>query len=310
MLVSRRSLFVAMMVLVAAGCDKGYQAPPISDADYSAAYEKFLKTRALALVTAGKPNSYTGLRWLPQGKSTIGSDTMNVVVLKGRNIPPTIGTLTRTGNAVSFEPAPGVAVLVDSAPATAGPLTPDDGPKAASRVDVGTAGFRIVKRVDSVGVRSWDADKAVATSVEPLEYFKPDRTWRIGGQFVKRAHPDTQAVPTSSGVAEVYIDVGTVKTTIDGKAYELTAFAGNGPTDLFFTFSDATSGEETYGFRFFHAPLDTIANTTIIDFNMAYNPDCAFSAFTTCPLPPTNNRITSRITAGEKIVKHVGEAKH
>ena len=144
MFVSSRSLFVAMMVLVAAGCDKGFQPAPISDADYATAYEKFLKTRALQLVTAGKPNSYTGLRWLPQGKSTIGSDSTNVVVLKGRNIPPVIGTLTRTGNDVSFEPANGVAILIDSAPAKAGPLTPDDGPKPASRVDVGTAGFRIV----------------------------------------------------------------------------------------------------------------------------------------------------------------------
>lgn len=308
MLVSRRSLFVAMLVLASAGCDKGFQAPPVSDAEYSAAYGQFLKTRALQLVTAGKPNSYTGLKWLPQGKSTIGFDTTNFVALKGRNIPLVVGTLTRTGNEVSFEPVKGAAILIDSAPATAGPLTPDDGLKPASRVDVGTAGFRIVKRVDSVGVRSWDVDRAVATSVEPLEYFKPDRTWRFGGEFVKRAHPDTQAVATSSGVAEVYIDVGTVKTRIDGKAYELTAYAGTGPTDLFFTFSDGTSGEETYGFRFVHAPLDTIANTTVLDFNMSYNPDCAFSAFTTCPLPPTNNRITSRITAGEKIVKHVGGA--
>ena len=309
MFVFKRSLLVPMLVLAAAACDQGVAAPPISDADYQTAYNKFLQTRALQLVTAGKPNSYTGLRWLKQGTSTVGADTTNAVVLTGRNIPPVIGTLTRTGNAVTFEPARGVAVMIDSAPAVAGTLTPDDGPKPASRVDVGTAGFRIMKRVDSVGVRSWDADRAVTTNVEPLQYFKPDQAWRLGGQFVKRAKPDTQALATSSGVAEVYIDVGTVKTKIDGQPYELTAYAGKDKTDLFFTFSDATSGDETYGFRFFHAPLDTIANTAVIDFNMSYNPDCAFSAYTTCPLPPVNNRITARITAGEKIVKHVGAAK-
>lgn len=301
----KRSLLVSVCALGISACDNGVQPPAVSDADYQAAYDKFLHTRALQLVTAGKPNSYTGLRWLPQGKSTIGSDSTNGVVLKGRNIPPLAGTLTRTGNVVTFEPAKGAAILADSAPAVAGTLTPDDGPKPATRIDVGSAGFRIVKRVDSVGVRSWDADRAVASSVEPLQYFKPDRKWRLGGKFVKREHPDTQAVATSSGVAEVYIDVGTVRTTIDGKPYELTAYAGNSKTDLFFTFSDATSGDETYGFRFVHAPLDTIANTAVLDFNMSYNPDCAFSAYTTCPLPLPNNRIAARITAGEKIVKHV-----
>ncbi len=309
MFLLKRLLVILVCATGVTACDRGVQPPPISDADYQNAYDQFLHTRALQLVTAGKPNSYTGLRWLPQGTSTIGADTTNVVVLKGRNIPPRIGRLTRTGNAVTFEPEQGVPVLIDSAPAVAKTLIPDDATVPATRVDVGTAGFRIVKRVDSVGVRSWDADRAVATSVEPLQYFKPDPKWRLGGKFVKREHPDTQAVATSSGVAEVYIDVGTVKTNIDGKPYELTAYAGNGKTDLFFTFSDATSGDETYGFRFFHAPLDTIANTAVLDFNMSYNPDCAFSAYTTCPLPSPNNRIAARITAGEKIVRHVGAEK-
>lgn len=309
MLVQKSSLFVSLLTLALAGCSSDVAPTPISDADYQTAYAKFLQTRSAQLVTAGKPNSYTGLKWLKQGVNTIGSDSTNVVVLIGRNIPAHIGTLTREGNEVKFAPLPGAPILMDSAPAHAATLVPDDGPKPATRVDVGTAGFRIVKRVDSVGVRSWDADKATASSVEPLTYFPLDKAWRLSGKFLKRTHPDTQAVATSSGVAEVYIDVGTVKTTIGGKQYELTAYEGTGKSDLFFTFSDATSGEETYGFRFFHAPLDTIANTTVIDFNRSYNPDCAFSAYTTCPLPLANNRIAARITAGEKVVKHVGEAK-
>jgi uncharacterized protein len=38
----------------------------------------------------------------------------------------------------------------------------------------------------------------------------------------------------------------------------------------------------------------------VIDFNKAYNPPCAFTPFATCPLPPPENRLPFRVTAGEK----------
>ena len=126
---------------------------------------------------------------------------------------------------------------------------------------------------------------------------------------MRSAKPDTQAVQTVMGVAEEYINVGVVQVKIEGKLYDLTAYEGSNPTDLFFTFDDATSGEETYGFRFVHAPIDTVNSTVVLDFNFAYNPECAFSAFTTCPLPTPNNKISARMAAGELIPKHTDGKK-
>ena len=40
--------------------------------------------------------------------------------------------------------------------------------------------------------------------------------------------------------------------------------------------------------------------TWVVDFNKAYNPPCAFSAYTTCPLPPPQNWLKGEISAGEK----------
>ena len=37
-----------------------------------------------------------------------------------------------------------------------------------------------------------------------------------------------------------------------------------------------------------------------LDFNRAYNPPCAFSAFATCPLPARQNRLALRVEAGEQ----------
>ncbi len=254
--------------------------------------------------------SYTALTWLKQGTSSIGSDSTNAVRLQGRDVPPNVGVLLRTGNAVRFEPAVGALVTIDSMPAAGQELRTDAGPKP-SIVSVGTAGFRIVQRVDSLGVRAWDAERvspeAIARQMAPLEYFPHDSAWRFAGTLIRREKPETLAVATTAGVAEVHIIVGTVRITLGDAVVDLTAYTGTGPTDLFFSFSDETSGEETYGFRFLHAALDTASNVVVMDFNYAYNPDCAFSAFTTCPLPPDGNRIGIRLPAGERMVRYLAD---
>jgi uncharacterized protein (DUF1684 family) len=40
--------------------------------------------------------------------------------------------------------------------------------------------------------------------------------------------------------------------------------------------------------------------TTVLDFNIAYNPPCAFNPYTTCPVPLKENRLPVKILAGEK----------
>lgn len=308
---SRRLILLSAVCIapMVGACAGDVKPPPISEADYQAAFAKHKGVREAFVATPGKAISYTGLRWIPQGVSTIGGDSTNNVILAGRDVPAKVGTLTRNGDEIKFEPAPGAAVTMDSAPAVAKTLVVEGGKDPATRVYAGTSGFRIIKRVDSIGVRSWDADRAANNGLAPLEFFPLDQKWRFGGKFIRNAKPDTQAVPTVSGVAEEYINLGLVAVTIEGKKYELTAYAGSNPTDLFFTFNDATSGEETYGFRFVHAPVDTVNNTVVLDFNFAYNPECAFSAFTTCPLPTPNNRLSARITAGELIPKHTDGKK-
>lgn len=50
---------------------------------------------------------------------------------------------------------------------------------------------------------------------------------------------------------------------------------------------------------FLYSDLPNENGQVVLDFNRAYNPPCAFNAFTTCPLPPPQNRINFRIEAGE-----------
>jgi uncharacterized protein (DUF1684 family) len=65
-------------------------------------------------------------------------------------------------------------------------------------------------------------------------------------------------------------------------------------------FRDASSGEETYeAARFLSADL-LDDGTTVLDFNQAYNPPCAFNPYTTCPIPIRENRLPIKVLAGEK----------
>jgi uncharacterized protein (DUF1684 family) len=70
---------------------------------------------------------------------------------------------------------------------------------------------------------------------------------------------------------------------------------------LFFVYADRTSGHESYAAsRFLYADYPGRDGFTTLDFNRGYNPPCAFTAYSTCPMPPLKNRIDLAITAGEK----------
>lgn len=76
---------------------------------------------------------------------------------------------------------------------------------------------------------------------------------------------------------------------------------------VFLPFADATNGRETYGAGRYL--LDTIKGAdlgstpdglTILDFNFAYNPSCAYSPRYVCPLAPPANRLPMPVMAGER----------
>ncbi|MBW1679533.1 MAG: DUF1684 domain-containing protein, partial [Deltaproteobacteria bacterium] len=132
-----------------------------------------------------------------------------------------------------------------------------------------------------------------------LDFFLPDPAYRMEAEFVPYSEPKKVTVATAVGT-EVDLDAkGIVKFQIHGLDYELEAFEG-GKDGLFFIFRDETSGKETYGASRFMA-ADILANGKVdLNFNRAYNPPCAYTAFATCPLPPDKNVLSVRIEAGEK----------
>jgi hypothetical protein len=89
--------------------------------------------------------------------------------------------------------------------------------------------------------------------------------------------------------------------TLDGKEVRIdTLLEEPDAKELFVIFRDATAPRETYGsgrYLYTAMPQD---GTIVLDFNKAYSPPCAFTAYATCPLPPPQNRLPVRVEAGEK----------
>src|SRR5438132_13423089 len=94
---------------------------------------------------------------------------------------------------------------------------------------------------------------------------------------------------------------GALVFTLAGKTFRIDPILEQGEKDLFIIFKDATAGKETYpAARYVYASQPGANGKTVIDFNHAYNPPCAFTPYATCPLPPPQNRLPIRIEAGEK----------
>jgi uncharacterized protein (DUF1684 family) len=132
-----------------------------------------------------------------------------------------------------------------------------------------------------------------------LDYFDENPGLVVHATVDRKVEPGEVRMGTSAGDEQVYERYGVVRFTVDGQPAEVTLYASEDSDELFIPFRDATSGKETYGagrYLELHAHGDHIT----IDFNYAYNPNCAYDPSWSCPLPPPENWLKVPIRAGEK----------
>ena len=132
-----------------------------------------------------------------------------------------------------------------------------------------------------------------------LNYFDVDPALRLEIQVLPYSEPEMVKLQTTTGDWNDYQKYGLLHFEVAGVELELTLFLDrNG--GAFLPFADATTGEETYGAGRYLEPEELEKDLYLVDFNLAYNPWCAYSPFFSCPLPPSENRLQVPIEAGEK----------
>ncbi|MGH9308457.1 MAG: DUF1684 domain-containing protein [Vicinamibacterales bacterium] len=239
-----------------------------------------------------------GLHPLKPGPNSAGSAATNDVELPA-SVPPTMGVFTLDGERVRFEPAPGAVVQLRGKRVTSAIELQDDSTRDADELVIGRV--RIVVHVSGKtrAIRVRDPDGPLARGFLGFTWFPIDAQYRVVGRFVADPQPRRFEVVNTYGEIDQYTTEGVVEFTLAGKTLRLRPFTTR-PGRLYFVFRDASSGHETYETaRFLYSDLRS-DGTTVLDFNMAYNPPCAFNPYTTCPIPLPENRLPVKILAGEK----------
>jgi uncharacterized protein (DUF1684 family) len=239
-----------------------------------------------------------GLHFLKPGAQTAGSAKGNDIELPA-SAPATLGRFVLDGTTVRFEPAPGAGVELAGAPVTAPVVLKDDGGPKADELKVGSVAIAVHVSGERRSLRVWDPDGPLAKGFKGFTWFPIEGGYRVTGRFIPDAQERSLEVINTFGDLDTFKTQGVVEFTINGQTLRLRPFTTR-PKRLYFVFKDASSGHETYAAaRFLYSDLKD-DGTTVLDFNQAYNPPCAFNPFTTCPIPLPENRLPVKVLAGER----------
>lgn len=247
-----------------------------------------------------------GLFWLHDGAMTLGSDPQSDVVLPA-SAPRRAGILRMQAGMVTLEPAAGAGVLVNGKPAVKMALKPDTD-EHPDVVQAGKIMLNIIKRGDRTGVRMRNPDAATRKNFTGCKWFPAREAWRVNARWVPYATPKKIKITNILGMTDEEPSPGYAEFTLQGKTLRLEPVADDDGS-LEFMFKDLTSGKTTYAPGRFLDTDKPQGGHVVLDFNQAYNPPCAFTAFATCPLPPKQNTLPIAVNAGEmKYADHASVA--
>jgi uncharacterized protein (DUF1684 family) len=162
------------------------------------------------------------------------------------------------------------------------------------------ATFHVIEHMGRYVLRLADNQSPVRAGFGGRVWYEVDDRYRVKAKYVPYDPPRKIAIVNVLDEVSDEPAPGYVEFEIDGRKHRLDAVGED--DGLFFVFKDATAGDTTYApTRFLHVDERPMPGASfLLDFNRAYNPPCAFSEYTTCPLPPKQNVLKVRIDAGEK----------
>ncbi len=140
-----------------------------------------------------------------------------------------------------------------------------------------------------------------------LEFFKIDTTYSIMAKFVRTPYETPFIMKTTTSREPLYVKYGEAHFVLQDKEWILNIYQSQGLKTqpeyedyLFLPFTDLTNGETSYGGGRFIDLKIPVGDIIQIDFNMSYNPYCAYSSRYSCPIPPEENHLEIKIPAGVK----------
>lgn len=141
-----------------------------------------------------------------------------------------------------------------------------------------------------------------------LNYFAYDTNFRVRAKFTRYESPAAISMITSKVTTSEYSRYGYFEFEFNEKKHKLHAYKqthgeGGHEGTLFVPFRDKTSGKESYAAARYLDIMELPGTDYVLDFNLAYNPYCAYSDYYICPFPPAENSLDLEVRAGEKKFK-------
>lgn len=282
-----------MLLCLCLGCSRQQwpEPPAVDQAQYQKQYDEWLGQQQ---TTARESSILVGIWPLEEGETAFGSDTSLPIVLPP-SAPARAGVFRRNGTKLTVTPGAGVSLLGDDGQALS---VASDVPY---EMKLGTLRLSASPMPDGrYFVGASDEDHPLLKDFPAVQTYPVDQRWRVAARFDAFDQPKPMQIADVRGGSMEYPAVGRLTFRIGVQEHQLTAFHFPDSPAFFVLFKDATNATTTYGFRMFDAPVVKSGEWTVIDFNVARNPPCAYSPYTTCPLPPAENRLAVGIEAGEK----------
>jgi uncharacterized protein len=269
------------------------------DASYRVAVEKWRQQREASLKSDHGWLTVSGLFWLHEGENRFGSSPVNDIVLPEGETPAEAGIFEFRGGKTTLHADAGVAITLDGKPVTTAEIRPD----SDDQLVLGNLTLLVHQSGDRYAIRLRDKNSKLRKEFTGLHWFPIDESYRVTAHYIPYDKPKQVEVQNILGDTGKTTVAGYVVFTLRGQEYRLEPEDADSD-GMFFVFRDLTSGKETYPAARFLVTAPPKDGTVVLDFNEAYNPPCAYNPYTTCPLPSPENRLKTRIEAGEMAYKH------
>jgi uncharacterized protein (DUF1684 family) len=170
----------------------------------------------------------------------------------------------------------------------------------------------VEKFQEDLNVEYADAKTSPLTA-EDLAQFKSLNFYPINNKafvvakFIRTQDEKPFEMPTSGTRRPMYVKYGEARFELEGKEFKLNIYRNielskkeEYKDHLFLPFSDLSSGKESYiGGKYIDLKIPN-GDTIVIDFNLSYNPYCAYNHKYSCPKVPLENDLAIEIKAGVK----------
>ncbi len=236
-----------------------------------------------------------GLEWLSDGEFYL-NEKEEKLALETSAESNNLGYFSVGGDSVWFMPSPNIQKKHGLA---AKALQYPEENYGELAVEIGKWKWSVIERGGLFGVRVRNLEHPALDAFEGIPVLEYNPEWNISAKFLPRFN---QSIPITNVLGQVneWNVMGVIQFSYQGKEYELITLEEEGK--LWVIFSDESNVEATYpSGRYLYVGYPDSKGNLNLDFNYAYNPPCAFTAFATCPIPPPENRLDFSILAGEML---------